>query len=66
MSDPPWNEGQTEYTITVQMRGHNANWSGDLVPLVVWASNLREALTSAVDRPLGDWFPREDDDGPGN
>lgn len=44
------------FTITVRLRGDEANWSEKLVTQEVRAWNLRDALTAAAELPLAKWF----------
>ena len=49
------------FTIAVTVALAGTDWAEELVPQVVEASNLHEALSLARDRPLVAWFPAEDD-----
>lgn len=52
--------GRHMFTVTVNVRGHGANWSSDLLPQEIPAYSLAEALRLATDIPFGKWFPDED------
>lgn len=50
------------FTISVHLQGEGSDWGSDLVPLVVEAYNLHDALELALAAPLHRWFPPDDDD----
>lgn len=50
------------FTITVNLRGHGADWSSDLIPQEIRAYNLHDALQRAAELPLSAWFEAEEED----
>lgn len=61
-----------QFTIQITMRGHSsgagddpthgdAQYADTLVPVVVRAHDLRSALLLAAAKPLGAWFPKEEE-----
>jgi len=54
--------GRHTFTVTVNVRGHGANWSSDMAPQQVSAYSLSEALRLAAEIPLGEWFPWTEED----
>jgi len=48
------------FTITVTLQGHGADYAEDLVPQVVRAYSLNEALRAALEIPLWEWQEPDD------
>lgn len=57
--------GKHTFTISVNLRGSNANWSTDLEPQTIEAYDLPDALRLASCVAFSSWFPPEDDDDTG-
>lgn len=62
MSDPLSVKGHSEYTFQIELRGWNANWSGQLDEVKVWATSLQDALHQAAALPLTTWFGDEEEE----
>ena len=54
------------FTVSVHLRGHDANWGSVLVPQSVRAYSLTDALHLAAELPLGNWFPTEEEERTGD
>jgi hypothetical protein len=54
--------GKHTFTISVDVRGHGANWSSLLAPQAVEAYSLAEALRVAGKIPLRAWLMTDEED----
>lgn len=57
--EPPYGGEEHHFTISVNLRGHDANWSSDLIPQEIRAYDLPTALQRAAELPLSAWFEDE-------